>query len=55
MGLDPNWMDKLHDQLFFSDHPQHTHEHYIQVRGWTGCWGGCISAAAAAAPPLLLP
>jgi hypothetical protein len=31
MGLDPNWMDKLHEQLFFSDHPQHTHEHYLQV------------------------
>lgn len=31
LGLTPKWMDKLHDQSFYSDHPQHTHEHYLQV------------------------
>ncbi len=30
-GLSHDWMDKMHDQLFFSDHVQHTHEHYLQV------------------------
>eukprot|EP00775_Hariotina_reticulata_P009534 gene9534-9698_t len=31
LGLNPEWMDKLHGQQFFSEHPQHTHEHYLQV------------------------
>lgn len=31
LGLTPDWLDKMHEQLFFSDHPQHTHEHYLQV------------------------
>ncbi|KAI8473082.1 MAG: protein disulfide isomerase [Monoraphidium minutum] len=30
-GLSNDWLDKLHDQLFFSDSAQHTHEHYLQV------------------------
>jgi hypothetical protein len=30
-GLTTDWLDKMHDQLFFSDSAQHTHEHYIQV------------------------
>ncbi len=30
-GLDPDWADKLHDQLFVSEHTQSTHEHYLQV------------------------
>lgn len=40
LGLNPEWLDKLHGQQFFSEHPQHTHEHYLQVwpgRGW-GIW-----------------
>jgi len=32
-GLNKDWLDKMHDQLFFSDHVQHTHEHYLQVGG----------------------
>ena len=42
-GLAKDWLDKLHDQLFFSDHAQHTHEHYLQVKGGAGaaaCRGG---------------
>jgi hypothetical protein len=31
-GLAPEWLDKLHGQEFFSEHPQSTHEHYLQVR-----------------------
>eukprot|EP00878_Enallax_costatus_P014939 GHUV01015640.1.p1 GENE.GHUV01015640.1~~GHUV01015640.1.p1 ORF type:complete len:356 (+),score=91.19 GHUV01015640.1:823-1890(+) len=31
LGLNPEWLDKLHGQQFFSEHPQHTHEHYLQV------------------------
>ena len=31
MGLSPEWLDKMAGQMFFSDHPQHTHEHYLQV------------------------
>lgn len=30
-GLSPDWADKLHDQLFVSEHTQSTHEHYLQV------------------------
>ncbi|GBF88062.1 disulfide-isomerase [Raphidocelis subcapitata] len=30
-GLTPDWLDKMAGQLFFSDHAQHTHEHYLQV------------------------
>ncbi|KAJ9521177.1 hypothetical protein QJQ45_022899, partial [Haematococcus lacustris] len=30
-GLHPDWADKLHDQLFVSEHTQSTHEHYLQV------------------------
>ncbi len=32
-GLTSDWADKLHDQLFVSEHTQSTHEHYLQV-GW---------------------
>jgi hypothetical protein len=32
LGLNPEWLDKLHGQEFFSEHTQHTHEHYLQVR-----------------------
>lgn len=31
LGLNPEWLDKLHGQEFFSEHTQHTHEHYLQV------------------------
>jgi hypothetical protein len=31
LGLPANWLDKLAGQRFFSDHPQHTHEHVLQV------------------------
>lgn len=31
LGLSADWLDKLHEQIFTSDHPQHTHEHYMQV------------------------
>jgi hypothetical protein len=37
-GLSPDWADKLHDQLFVSEHTQSTHEHYLQVR--LGCFVG---------------
>jgi hypothetical protein len=37
LGLNPEWLDKLHGQEFFSEHPQHTHEHYLQVRSAVGC------------------
>lgn len=30
-GLTSDWADKLHDQLFISEHTQSTHEHYLQV------------------------
>lgn len=30
-GLSADWADKLHDQLFVSEHTQSTHEHYLQV------------------------
>lgn len=30
-GLTPQWADKLFGQSFVSDHPQSTHEHYLQV------------------------
>lgn len=40
LGLNPEWLDKLHGQEFFSEHTQHTHEHYLQVCvcGVGGCW-----------------
>jgi len=31
LGLDPEWMDKMTGQSFFSDSPQHTHEHYLEI------------------------
>lgn len=31
LGLNKNWLDKLQGQNFFSESPQHTHEHYLQV------------------------
>jgi hypothetical protein len=31
LGLKSDWLDKLSSQVFLSDHPQHTHEHYMQV------------------------
>jgi hypothetical protein len=40
LGLNPEWLDKLHGQEFFSEHPQHTHEHYLQV-GTSGCSSAC--------------
>eukprot|EP00197_Chlamydomonas_leiostraca_P009725 CAMPEP_0202865692 /NCGR_PEP_ID=MMETSP1391-20130828/6300_1 /ASSEMBLY_ACC=CAM_ASM_000867 /TAXON_ID=1034604 /ORGANISM="Chlamydomonas leiostraca, Strain SAG 11-49" /LENGTH=473 /DNA_ID=CAMNT_0049545559 /DNA_START=97 /DNA_END=1518 /DNA_ORIENTATION=- len=30
-GLHADWADKLHDQLYVSEHTQSTHEHYLQV------------------------
>jgi hypothetical protein len=45
LGLNPEWLDKLHGQEFFSEHPQHTHEHYLQVRSGVGQrHGRCASA-----------
>lgn len=32
-GLTTDWADKLHDQMFVSEHAQSTHEHYMQVGG----------------------
>jgi hypothetical protein len=40
LGLDPSWMDKMVGTSFYSDHVQHTHEHYLQVRGGVGGRGG---------------
>ncbi|KXZ55092.1 hypothetical protein GPECTOR_3g247 [Gonium pectorale] len=30
-GLTPDWADKLREEFFVSEHPQSTHEHYLQV------------------------